>query len=367
MKRFSLVLVVLGLLFVQEISCSGDSKHEGMRLIEFNETHRQWMSIAEVHKLASECAIHSSSFMDITDHRDLGTYSLHANPVIPTNPTQQAIVDVLTPKVSESNIRNTVIELSRYTTRYYTSQTGVTSANWLADLYRAYSDGRSDITVELFTHTWVQPSIIARIEGSGPNKNEIVVIGGHIDSISNVNTAPGADDDASGSAGVLEVFRVLAQNGFKPSKTIEFHGYAAEEVGLRGSQAIAESYVRQGKVIAGMMQLDMIGFYRAGTAPAITIITDHTSPVLSAFVRKLVTAYTSTPWTDETCGYACSDHASWTKAGYNACFPFEAKFNNENRQIHTINDVYTNLNFGHAAEFVRLAVGYAVEMSLFTG
>jgi len=338
-----------------------------MRLIEFNETFRQWMPIEEVNKLVTECTLHSGrTFMDITDHQNLGSY-LHANPAIPTNPTHQPIVEYLNSRLSEANVRDTVIELSRYTTRYYTSETGVTSAKWLADLYRAYSNGRSDITVELFTHTWAQPSIIARIEGNGPDKDQIVVIGGHIDSTSNGVTAPGADDDASGSSGVLEVFRVLAQNGFVPSKTIEFHGYAAEEVGLRGSQDIADSYARQGKIIAGTMQLDMIGYFRPGTERVINVITDFTSPVLNEFIRKLVTAYTTTPIANGVCGYACSDHASWNKAGYNACFPFEAGSGNTNPYIHTINDVESRLNFIHAMEFVRLAVGFAVEMSLFTG
>jgi hypothetical protein len=54
---------------------------------------------------------------------------------------------------------------------------------------------------------------------------------------------------------VLEVFRVLAKNGFRGSRSIEFHAYAAEEVGLRGSQAIASTYQKEGKVVAGMMQL----------------------------------------------------------------------------------------------------------------
>jgi len=320
-----------------------------------------------VSKLASECNARGKSFMGMRDNPDLSSYSLRANPVIPTNPIHQAVVNALITKLSEINVRNTVVELSRYTTRYYTSETGVTSAKWLADLYRAYSDGRTDITVELFTHTWAQPSIIARIEGSGPDKDQIVVIGGHIDSISNGNTAPGADDDASGSAGALEVFRVLAQNGFKPSKSIEFHGYAAEEVGLRGSQAMAESYARQGKIIAGMMQLDMIGYYRPGSTRVISVTTDFTSAALNEFTRKLATTYTTTPWSNDACGYACSDHASWNKAGYNACHPFEASANNENKQIHTVNDVTSRMDFAHAMEFVRLAVGYAVEMSLFTG
>ena len=70
--------------------------------------------------------------------------------------------------------------------------------------------------------------------------NEVIVIGGHIDSISLARasgTAPGADDDASGIATITEVARVLLQADYRPARTLVFMGYAAEEVGLRGSQA----------------------------------------------------------------------------------------------------------------------------------
>ena len=53
--------------------------------------------------------------------------------------------------------------------------------------------------------------------------------------------APGADDDASGIATLTEVIRVALANGWKPKRTVKFMGYAAEEVGLRGSNAIAQN------------------------------------------------------------------------------------------------------------------------------
>jgi putative aminopeptidase FrvX len=53
--------------------------------------------------------------------------------------------------------------------------------------------------------------------------------------------APGADDDASGIAPLLEVLRIALASGWKPKRTVKFMGYAREEVGLRGSNAIATS------------------------------------------------------------------------------------------------------------------------------
>ncbi len=91
----------------------------------------------------------------------------------------------------------------------------------------------------------------------GVSSDEVLIFGGHIDSTAPgmpTGRAPGADDDASGSAVVLEMFRILTSSGFVPAKTIEFHGYAAEEVGLRGSQEIAAAYRAAGKSVIGMVR-----------------------------------------------------------------------------------------------------------------
>lgn len=71
--------------------------------------------------------------------------------------------------------------------------------------------------------------------------------------------APGADDDGTGSVNAIEAFRVLVQTGFKPSTPVEFHWYAAEEVGLLGSLAIATSYRSVNTPVKAFMQLDMSG------------------------------------------------------------------------------------------------------------
>jgi bacterial leucyl aminopeptidase len=114
-------------------------------------------------------------------------------------------------------------------------------------------------TVAQFTHSWVEPSIIAKIPGrsSGP----VTILGAHMDSINlrspTTGRAPGADDDGSGTVNLIEAFRALATAGYRPPTPIEFHWYAGEEGGLLGSSAIASSYDRSNVQVKGMMQLDM--------------------------------------------------------------------------------------------------------------
>jgi len=368
MKRELILFCVIASL-CSIILCQEQKQQQqlNLRLIEFNETHREWISEDKVSEMLMECASKGSEkgFMDITNHQNLSVgASLRANPPLPDKPIHQATVDLFIKDLDQVEVRSNIQHYSSYTTRYYTNPLSLEAAQWLAKKYQTYAAHRSDVTVSFFQHTWLEPSIIARIEGSGPNKNEVVILGGHIDSISNGATAPGADDDASGSISVLEVFRVLVQNNFKPSRSIEFHGYAAEEVGLRGSQDIAQSYVNKKVIVAAMLQLDMVGYYKPGTKPMVAVTSDFTSIALNVFLRQLIEAYSTLPVGVNTCGYGCSDHASWNKAGFLAALPAEAPMKDTNPNIHTVNDTLSRINLDHAMEFIKVALGYVVELGL---
>lgn len=155
--------------------------------------------------------------------------------------------------------------------------------------------------------------------GSSDYGITLVVIGSHFDSVNQEGanyTAPGADDNASGSATILEAFRVLAEAGFAPKNTLEFHWYAGEEIGLVGSRDIWADYKSQGKSVLSYVNQDMTGYQPSGT-PA--IITDNTHQGLNKYVKLLVTEYTGKAPNTDKCGYACSDHASVTDNGFRTC------------------------------------------------
>lgn len=59
-----------------------------------------------------------------------------------------------------------------------------------------------------------------------------------------------------------------------------------------------------------------------------------------------------------------SDHASWTRAGYASCHPFESQPSDSNRNIHTPEDTLDKLTLEHSVQFAYIALGWAVEMSL---
>lgn len=283
---------------------------------------------------------------------------------------QQATVKQLLPMVVEANVLSTITHLSTaFVNRYYRNPSGEASALWIRDLWAGYAGARlgGDVTVELYDHAaFLQPSVILTIAGA-KHPEQIVVLGGHLDSIRSGGTtpttsAPGADDNASGIASLSEAIRVLMSAGHVPERTIKFIGYAAEEVGLLGSQEIASGHADAGELVAAVLQLDMTAFH--GSAEDIALVTDFTSAPLNDFVGDLLDTYQpEVLWTTSTCGYGCSDHASWNAAGYPATMPHEAKVPQNNHAIHSATDNLATLgnSAAHAVKFARLALTFAIE------
>ncbi|MBF3552775.1 M20/M25/M40 family metallo-hydrolase [Burkholderia pseudomallei] len=269
-------------------------------------------------------------------------------------------------QLQASNIVSTIVSLSGFTNRYYTTTHGVAASDWIAQQWKQLAGSRTDVTVEQFTHAgWPQKSVILTIKGSDPAAG-VVVIGGHLDStvgrMSENTRAPGADDDASGIASLTEALRVLLANRYQPKRTLKFIGYAAEEAGLLGSQAIAKQFRAQNVNVVGAFQLDMTNY--KGDPKDIYLISDYTNATQNTYLANLAKAYLPELAVGTSqCGYACSDHASWNAQGYPASFPFEAD-QNDNSYIHSAYDTLerSDSQGNHALKFSKLALAYAAEL-----
>ena len=129
---------------------------------------------------------------------------------------QTALVQRLEAAIDKPQMLDALDHLSNaFTNRYHAHPVGIAAAHWIRDQWLALAAGREDVTVELFEHTQTnQPSVILTIDGADL-PDEVVILGGHLDSYSwEGNTgdpdylAPGADDDASGIIVLNEVIRV---------------------------------------------------------------------------------------------------------------------------------------------------------------
>jgi len=311
--------------------------------------------------------------MDITEAQDLGSLS----PMKPWSALQRTTAHKAVESViKELSIDGPVENLQKFTsfrTRHYRSQTGRESQKWLTqkilettDKFAA-KDLHSLISVTEFPHSWGQNTIVVRINGSSPTNDGVVIIGAHQDSTNMwpFLPAPGADDDGSGSVTILEAYRALIVSDFHPKENVEFHWYSAEEGGLLGSQAVAKDYEQRDVNVIAMSQFDMTAWVKKNTREEVGIIVDFVDPEVTELNKQLVDTYLDIPYVETKCGYACSDHASWSKAGYRSSFTIESAFENSNNNIHSANDridISPEFSFAHALEFSKLAVAFAIEL-----
>ncbi len=105
-------------------------------------------------------------------------------------------------------------------------------------------------------------NVVATLKGTNPNDKRIFIVSGHLDSrnrdvMDAAGAAPGANDDGSGVAVVMELARVLAQKEF--SASILFVAFTGEEQGLKGATYLAEKAKTEGWQIEAVLNNDIVG------------------------------------------------------------------------------------------------------------
>jgi len=273
--------------------------------------------------------------------------------------------------LSKENLEKYVEWLSSFKNRYYKDSNANKHIDPVIKKIQNWIDSSSlNAQVERINHSSIkQDSIRLRIDGS-LNPDAIVVLGGHLDSITSsfwggpVTEAPGADDNASGSACLLEVARVILENSVENEKTLEFFWYAGEEGGLIGSAEIAKDYKNTNKNVEAVLQLDMTSFPGSGVH-TIGSMNDFTSKWLRDFLVEINIEYElGITIEDDQCGYGCSDHASWYRQGFDTVMPFESTFDQSNKKIHTKNDlINTQTNWEHSLNFAKIALIFTEELA----
>jgi len=110
-------------------------------------------------------------------------------------------------------------------------------------------------------------NVLGRLPGKGPLAREAVLISGHYDHfgigapVDGDSIYNGAEDNASGTAAVMAGAEAFVRSGVRPSRSIIFIGFAAEESGLIGSQALADNPPFPLKDMAAILNLDVMNLY----------------------------------------------------------------------------------------------------------
>jgi hypothetical protein len=183
-------------------------------------------------------------------------------------------------EVSASNLEQIVKKLVSFHTRHTLSDTlskttGIGAArNWIKsefEKYGAASGGRLQVSFDTFTQPAdgrritapvVLKNVMAILPGTDPNDKRMVMISGHYDSrVTDVMNAkdfsPGANDDASGVAAVMETCRILSKQKF--NCTLVFVAMVGEEQGLYGATNLAKRAKEEGWNVHLLLNNDIIG------------------------------------------------------------------------------------------------------------
>ncbi len=224
------------------------------------------------------------------------------------------------------------------------------------------------LTVE--EHRWgpaAAPNIIGEKTGTS-RPGDIFMITAHLDDMPTGATAPGADDNASGSTAVLVAADVLSQ--FSWNCTLRFALWTGEEQGLLGSDKYAQRSKTNHENIVGVLNLDMIGWNTPDSPPGIDLNANKAYPAtvdLANQMASVIQAY-DLDLVPEVLDYGeeASDHASFWKAGYAAILGIEDYYPGEHDfdpYYHKTTDKLSTLNLPYFTEFVKAAVAETAHMA----
>ena len=246
-------------------------------------------------------------------------------------------------QVSTDSLIAVVQHLQDYVTRRCDHANSVLVQNWLKEQYETFD---LNVSVQALpnVHPWwggtVQSGNVIAIQLGTEFPDEYIVCGCHYDSFAyqSPQGEPGADDNATGTAGIMEIARILKNYPFK--RSIIYCSFAAEECGLDGSSRYAQQCAQQGMDILGYFNIDMSGYLQSGSPMHIDLIhPTFAAPLANYYINVAdiyspglpVTSYPNLPGGD-------SDHTSFNNFGYMGIFPFEDR-NNHSPHIHTTNDI----------------------------
>ncbi|WP_040280342.1 M28 family peptidase [Psychroserpens damuponensis] len=194
------------------------------------------------------------------------------------------------------------------------------------------------------------------------NPNDIYIVCAHYDTVADFC----ADDNASGTAAVLEVARLLSTQCL--DNTIVYALWDEEEIGLRGSQFYANQANSNGDNILGVLNMDMIGYDgdAVGQPGDNEFDIDYRNIGNSVAMKNDILSVLNTYTFDLNVievnpGTTASDHASFWNVGYSAVLVGESwETNDETPFYHSAQDRFATLDVAYLTEMVKLVTGYMV-------
>ena len=216
-----------------------------------------------------------------------------------------------------------------------------------------------EVTLHAFSSSTVDGVNVVATQYGSTYPDAQFVIGAHYDSANN----PGADDDASGVAAVLEIARILSL--YETEYTIKFIAFDAEEWGLIGSTYYVRDHLQDD--VRGMVQLDMIAWDYGVYGSSICSTSSNSLPIqqalgaaISEYGRGLQSAVRV---------MGRSDHVPFEQAGFQACLLIEAGFGSNPCYHRACDSVDTPdyISYLFASDMTRSVAGFLADNALAIG
>ena len=283
----------------------------------------------------------------------------------------------LSQHINQDSLRQNVIELQNFSSRYAYNPNRKQVAEYLKTRLENYG---FEVVIDSFllqtswfpteADTLWQYNVIGEKQGIWAQDSTVHLMA-HYDSRSDMegfedyfDFAPGADDNASGVAALLEIARIYHQHNIQPIKTLVIDFFAAEEQGLRGSWDRIEKISTPiwQEDIKAVINLDMIGYCTSDSTDYVfDIITYHNSDELTDMAINFAEQYSLLLPHKTMENNNASDSYSFYAYGVPSVFLMEHEFT---PHYHTERDVYTTINYHYMREITKVAFALAYECSV---
>jgi len=267
----------------------------------------------------------------------------------------------LVSRLSRTTFEADLTKLTQFPTRNSTTTHFKNACNFAKEQFvtMGYATRLQDIAVNGASSA----NVVAERVGAGARPRRLVLVTAHLDSINghaggdSAAVAPGADDDGSGSAGVLEIARALRDHHGK--NDLQFVLFGGEEEGLLGSDEFVRSMNATDRArVQAVVQMDMIGSLNTAMPTVLLEGASLSQPLIDGLAAAAAT-YTSLA-VQTSLIPADSDHVSFLEKGIAAVLTIEGA-DRSNHVIHTANDTLDLINFDLALEILRMNTAFVVE------
>lgn len=278
------------------------------------------------------------------------------------------ILEPILPQFNADSLRQTVLDLQNFGSRFALREGGNREvAEYLVQRLNNYGIPAAIDSFYQAGYNWLTGSyeqwfynvkgVLPAVE---PMDDSIVIVGAHLDAISYdpqtyslLVAAPGADDNASGVAVMMELARICHENGLLFHRDIHFMAYDGEELGLFGGYYDAQTRAAAGEKVAVMLNNDMVSFQPDDNWRLTLHWYDNALDVLSR-AADLCAQYTdidpNIPSSSQNGNAAASDSYAYFQSGFRAVFAIEYTFSTS---YHTDHDVADSNNYDYHADVAR--------------